>query len=311
MRIRSKTGFTLIELLVVIAIIAVLVALLLPAVQQAREAARRSQCKNNLKQLTLSLHTYHDSASVFPFGCVEQDGGMPQMQMNWRFDVLPMIEQGNLYNTLAVLDRSGFCPSSPVNWLGLPQQLQVIPVFICPSESVGPLLGGNQNGGDTCCPSTSALSSYQGNASTLTPYSSGGWGYFGDTSGSNGPNPPGMMSHYPTRLSMRSVTDGTSTTIFIGERTAAKTVAQCGPGTEGTNYSCWMGQFGAVGSINYGINSPCRSSWTSGLSFSSMHSGGAQFGLVDGSVRFISQNINLTTLTALSTRASGETIGDY
>jgi len=155
------------------------------------------------------------------------------------------------------------------------------------------------------------MTNYQGNASTLTPFSSGGWGYFGDTSGSNGPNPPGMMSHYPTRLSFRSVGDGTSNTLFIGERTNVKPNVNCGSGVEGTNYSCWMGQFGAVGSINYGINSPCRSSWTSGLSFSSMHSGGAQFGMVDGSIRFISQQVNQTTLNALSTRTSGDVPGDF
>ena len=96
-------GFTLIELLVVIAIIAILIALLLPAVQQAREAARRTQCQNNMKQLGIALHNYHDTIGVFPFGFDERE-------TLWSAMILPQIEQANLYNTL-IWQESG-----PGNW---------------------------------------------------------------------------------------------------------------------------------------------------------------------------------------------------
>ena len=108
----SRRGFTLIELLVVIAIIAVLIGLLLPAVQQAREAARRTQCKNNLKQLSLALHNYHDAFGVFPYGYYGywSSNGCPQRNRfgNWRVMVLPYIDQTNMYNSVSkYFGRSG------------------------------------------------------------------------------------------------------------------------------------------------------------------------------------------------------------
>ena len=100
---RLKRGFTLIELLVVIAIIAILIALLLPAVQQAREAARRTQCKNNIKQLGLALHNYHDVNLTFPPGYVLQEGGaVGAHNWDWSAMILPYIEQSALFNTLDV-----------------------------------------------------------------------------------------------------------------------------------------------------------------------------------------------------------------
>jgi prepilin-type N-terminal cleavage/methylation domain-containing protein len=101
-----RRGFTLIELLVVIAIIAVLIALLLPAVQQAREAARRSQCKNNMKQLGLAMHNYHDTLTVFPMGVLTDD------RPNWRVFLLPYLDQAPLYNTLQI-NAGGFFAHSP------------------------------------------------------------------------------------------------------------------------------------------------------------------------------------------------------
>ena len=109
---------------------------------------------------------------------------------------------------------------------------------------------------------------------------------------------------------MAKVTDGTSNTLFVGERTANKPKVGCGAG-EGTNYMCWMGQFGSVGSINYGINLKCRSSWTSGLGFGSMHQGGCFFLMVDGSVRFVNQAVNSVTLTNVSTRATRDLVGEF
>ena len=317
---RKLRGFTLIELLVVIAIIAVLIALLLPAVQQAREAARRSTCTNNLKQIGLGLQNYHSSAQVFPWGCLDGDdlGANNRLTMNWRYDILPFIDQDPLYKVLknySRRDNLGTVVNGVANnsafWLALPQQQQVLSGYICPSEIIGPYTSANQNGGDTTCPTTSAMSSYQGNASTCAPSAGGSTGYYcGGAGAAAGGTPPGMFSHYPTRINMAKVKDGTSNTLFVGERTGNKPKVGCGAG-EGTNYMCWMGQFGAVGSINYGINLNCRSSWTSGLGFGSMHMGGCFFAMVDGSVRFINQAINQKTLTTLSTRANGDIAADF
>src|SRR5690606_20788824 len=97
----SRRGFTLIELLVVIAIIAILIALLLPAVQQAREAARRTQCKNNLKQFGLALHNYHDAFDLFPYGHQQEIAGATKRRNCWFQSILPYIDQAPRYNTYA------------------------------------------------------------------------------------------------------------------------------------------------------------------------------------------------------------------
>ena len=123
---RWRTGFTLIELLVVIAIIAILVSLLLPAVQQAREAARRTECKNHLKQIGLALHNYHDAHGAFPLGLTAHGAG-------WSAMLLPYLDQSNIYNTLV------FAENGAGNWdVAGPNQsaLQtLIPVFRCPSDA--------------------------------------------------------------------------------------------------------------------------------------------------------------------------------
>src|SRR6185369_16613349 len=125
---RQRSGFTLIELLVVIAIIAVLIALLLPAVQQAREAARRSQCKNNLKQVGLALHGYHDTFLRFP----AMRGG-PDLQRGGDFvgfiSILPQLDQGPLYNSI-----TGTAYQNP--WNAIPGWQAQLPVLMCPSEGI-------------------------------------------------------------------------------------------------------------------------------------------------------------------------------
>jgi prepilin-type N-terminal cleavage/methylation domain-containing protein len=138
---RRPRGFTLIELLVVIAIIAILVALLLPAVQQAREAARRSQCKSNLKQLGVALHNYHDVHSVFPPGCVNQEGDTANPddrdRLNWTWPVylMPYMDQAPLYEQLNPgPTRATAAVSDPAKRAVMQQPLAA---FRCPSD-VGP-----------------------------------------------------------------------------------------------------------------------------------------------------------------------------
>ena len=151
-RRRIRHGFTLIELLVVIAIIAILIALLLPAVQQAREAARRSQCKNNLKQLGLALHNYHDTYGMFPMAVIGRPGAGWQCSVmsngdavpnndyrswGWGTFILPFVDQAPLYNQL----QPDGCrmPNSDATYNGEMLLRQSLPVFICPSDT-GPAL---------------------------------------------------------------------------------------------------------------------------------------------------------------------------
>ena len=137
MLLNRRRGFTLIELLVVIAIIAVLIALLLPAVQQAREAARRSTCKNNLKQIGLALHNYHESFNVFPPGYVDSSAAAGQGDYSWMAMLLPQVEQAPLYNQLRVGNVS-FSAN-----LAIPANLTVmqtpLPAFACPSNPTNQL----------------------------------------------------------------------------------------------------------------------------------------------------------------------------
>jgi len=138
---RFRRGFTLIELLVVIAIIAVLVALLLPAVQQAREAARRSSCKNNLKQLGLAMHNYHDTHRVFPFG-YSAVSGMTHRRQTWFHMILPFLDQAPMYN-LYEQDTTPFVHQMPKD----PIAGQVVNSLTCPSDGSAPGFGAN--GGTT------------------------------------------------------------------------------------------------------------------------------------------------------------------
>ncbi len=229
-RAAMRVGFTLVELLVVIAIIGVLVGLLLPAVQAAREAARRMQCTNNLKQLGLALHNYHDVHRVFPSNM--SGGGRPAGSgctsgfYSWMSYILPQIEQGNLYNQInfgVEMSDSGTCHNvfnatiSQLHPNALAGQA-VVPVFICPSESAGPrgnavVMGSSDPAGD----------SYAGNA---------GWpswsrGLTGERTAPNAPH-NGLIAlvtpavsvrwHTSKAIRMGDVTDGLSNTAAIAER---------------------------------------------------------------------------------------------
>ncbi len=337
MRYRSasaRSGFTLIELLVVIAIIAVLIALLLPAVQQAREAARRSQCKNNLKQIGLALHNYHDTYSTFPPAFVlattrADDKG----HWAWSALILPQIEQATLYNTL---DVSGKLPSQnlPVNRNAMQSSA---PVFRCPSDSLplfydanmSELAGYGIEPADAGSPNIGmAATNYLVSNSSRPPRRTPATDLSNGDTGANG------IFWENSACRLRDITDGSSNTILLGERSfdfqgnivgagmlyAVRDNSNCGPTSRdgenatgansavktrwgcspGTNFN--QGLRTITGATFYPINpivrSPYYDAWES-LTYSSKHVGGAQFCLADGSVRFVSENISYNQATGL------------
>ena len=292
---RRKSGFTLIELLVVIAIIAILIALLLPAVQQAREAARRTQCKNNLKQIALAMHNYHDVYSCFPIGHYYKahfDGTTNDVAGGtgffWSYSILPMIEQSALFNQ--------FDPSFPISNTNYPQSVNnallaanPLPAMLCPSDTRVPQAN-TGNAGQTGAIRPHATTSYKAACSSFSNYGA-----------TNGARANGMFNrdytHKPRK--MRDITDGTTNSIMIGEqddtnwngaRLYGSVTAGNGWTAGETNRGMIHGEFG----INVRAwptdtaNGPARTA-------SSRHTGGAQFALADGSVRFISENIQHTT----------------
>ncbi|MCG6155330.1 DUF1559 domain-containing protein [Rubinisphaera margarita] len=284
----KRRGFTLIELLVVIAIIAILVALLLPAVQQAREAARRSSCKNNLKQLGLALHNYHDTHSVFPPGQIRGFFDVPNSTtdqefgngFSWGAMLLPFMEQGPTYDQL---DFSlGVFQGNNKTVI---QNLISPPVVICPSDSDrSPRRAFHTNGNLNYMSSVPSTSYY------------GSTGPFNWSDGTNMRTSGGFFTIDPAPAStMASIKDGTSNTIAVGEKAGsvwnggsflgANSSAQVQGGSDFAS-----SQDHYLNYARYPIQNTPVSVYTN-IRFGSEHDGGAQFLMADGSVRFISENI--------------------
>ncbi|MDB6037945.1 MAG: hypothetical protein JWM99_1786 [Verrucomicrobiales bacterium] len=285
-RFRPRRGFTLIELLVVIAIIAVLIALLLPAVQQAREAARRSQCKNNLKQHGLALHNYHDTHNKFPIGNVMNTWWGAQAMY------LPQLEQTSI-NRLCNFNYAGTCftYNGTVYAANNDPSGKVLSVFLCPSD---PLSGAID---------TANVGAGQGR------YVPGSYpGIMGTTDGIITAAVPDGILFSNSSTSMRDIIDGTSQTLLMGERGIPTDLNWgwpiCGYGFNGT------GNGDNLLTTAYGIG-PGTSDGTHNSHFWSYHTGGAQFTMADGSVRFISNNINVQLFKNISTRAGGEVTSDF
>ncbi len=318
-----RFGFTLVELLVVIAIIGVLVALLLPAVQAAREAARRSQCSNNLKQIALAMANYENSFKVFPPGrmgsdCSDYLGLAPtsgafvvsdyQRQGTSGFAMLlPQLEQQALYDQIGwrggAINPAG-CGIGPstANWRQLiPNYVEVLKArpatFVCPS-------------------STDEEFIINSDGTRATEFATGSYAL---VTGSNGPSQgigTGVkvnngMYIYIRALQLRECTDGLSNTFVVGEVTSAH--------LNGGSYNRWMLAGRHVDSlrttdnplntpVNMGVIYPAGNATGANGAFSSRHPGGGLFGFGDGSVTFISETINLGTYRALSTREGGESI---
>ncbi|APZ96503.1 DUF1559 domain-containing protein [Fuerstiella marisgermanici] len=331
-----KSGFTLIELLVVIAIIAVLIALLLPAVQQAREAARRTQCKNNLKQLGLAIHNYIDVATVLPpSACINPVSATTAGNGSWGVHgrILPFLDQGNLYNSVDL--TIGWDFQQAINGLK-------IPGYACPSDP---------RSDEARDPGSGKVILYP----TSYGFSFGTWFVYDPTTGRGGDG-----AFYPNaRLRMAAFTDGTSNTLLAAEvkawtpymrnggpastavpATVADAEAAIASGgqfkntghtewpdgrvhhhgftttmppnaktfcTDGTSvfeecdYNSWQeGKDGLSGSPSYAI-----------ITSRSYHTGTVQAALVDGSCRSISENIDLSVWRGLGTRSGGEVLGEY
>jgi len=289
-RTGRRSGFTLIELLVVIAIIAILIALLLPAVQQAREAARRTQCRNNLAQVALALHNYEMAFEVLPPGVVNPDGPIRNEPSGYHFSwvtrVLPYMDQGVLYDHV---DWSRSVYDQPiVEGDSNPQRNRVrsmvLTSMLCPSSPDGPTVDRAGNEGRI------ALSSYAGSqGGTETPIDD-------DNDG---------VLFLNSRVRYRDIRDGATYTILVGEKLSYDD-------TQG-----WMsGTRATLRNTGSAIMEPPRQRGQSGLmkapdkaivgGFGSYHAGGALFAFGDGSVRFISQNIDDLLYSTLGSRSDGK-----
>lgn len=321
-----KRAFTLIELLVVIAIIAVLIALLLPAVQQAREAARRSQCKNNLKQIGLALHNYESTYVTFPIGARVDAGGWGP---SWWAGILPFADQAPLYNKLQ------FGGSQP-GWVGAGGGTAGgangqacnginIPLMSCPSSPVPAMItvGAYRVNGPQYLGISGAMTgngfteSRAVNCCGCCGVPGGGQTAFGGV----------LVANNIVRI--KDMTDGTTNTLMVGECSNWFGPGQNNPtptdgwlmgtgsGGTGLSFSTGDGRADQITTINYPPNGAVwgaagvANNYGPNNGLASAHVGGVHVLLGDASVRFVSNNVNMQTLRQIATRDDGQTVGDF
>ena len=300
-----RTGFTLIELLVVIAIIAVLVAILLPAVQQAREAARRAQCQNNLKQVGIALHNYHDIHSALPSGWIGVDPATRQHSPHeggsgagWAAMILPQMEQEGLFNKF---DPRVFI-SDPVN---APFAQTYLPAYVCPSDAASLQTWDiEEEGSPGTKLATLGRANYVGSFGTFEIH---GCEHAPGTApvASNGQCQSDGAFYHNSRITFRDFTDGMSSTFIVGERRS---------NNQDRLYSTWVGSvpegeesFSRIlGVFDHAPNHPAAHF----EDFSSSHVGGAQFVLADGHVKFVSENIDTEVYAAVGTLRGNERVSN-
>ena len=312
----TRRGFTLIELLVVIAIIAVLIALLLPAVQQAREAARRTQCKNGLKQLGLAMHNYHDTAKQLPPGTItwvgdpSRGGASPQYydDHSWYSQIGPYIDQAPWYNTINFNVQISDASNDAARRVK-------IGLYGCPTDG----LKNNEWGSNT-------WARLRGNYAV-------NWGNtnYGQTTKA-GVTFGGAPFGYRGSSNFSGITDGLSNTLMMAE-----IITSAGPGwdgpisemmiaTGGQTFNSWLtpnssgceevtrvcpggGYLNGISccTVIGGAGAEASQSFSS----RSKHTGGTQVVMCDGAVRFVSNNIDLNVWRNLSTARGGETVGEF
>lgn len=321
MRPAKRGGFTLVELLVVIAIIGILVALLLPAIQAAREAARRTQCVNNLKQLAVGVHNYSDTYRTFPSGYITnfpapaQEGVLEQSVWGWGALLLPFVEQGPLFSQLDVGNRTLHANLTTTDGRAALQTR--LATFVCPSDS-GPVLNNfseahADNPADTNAPHYRRY--VTSNGTDIIPIAKSNYVGVACSSVSTTPpvnpvtyGPPTGVFYQNSDTRFSDVTDGTSQTLMFGERcfrsydlnVGAANALGFSPQVSGYS-SRNRSILGALGIPYHGINWTLANRVHQTRGFHSRHPGGAQFALCDGSVRFISENIDYNWRTVPST----------
>jgi prepilin-type N-terminal cleavage/methylation domain-containing protein/prepilin-type processing-associated H-X9-DG protein len=286
----QRKAFTLIELLVVIAIIAILVALLLPAVQQAREAARRSQCKNNLKQIGVAFHNYIDVHSSFPPGFTATRPEFNWPHWGWAVFILPYVDEANLFDTLRVNDQ----PLAPGPGIAspTPDTERLLATYICPSDT-GPVL--NQKKG------LFAKSNYRG----VTGNVSHPGVNFDNLTTMNG------TFYLNSRTRIADLIDGSSNTVVVAETRSDTTYAGAiWAGMRGTNNIAGVDRT-HIGDIIWWLNNENLINANNGATHGSRHVGGANFLLADGSSRFVSENTDTATLESVAARNDGGIINEF
>ena len=320
--LKRKRGLTLIELLVVIAIIAILIALLLPAVQQAREAAHRSTCKNNLKQIGLAIHNYHDTHNVLPPKVVMPgvtdtaavhgvdssgnplDPALTIRNITGHLLLLPYLDQANIYNKLNFsipMGPSSYSGSNPVMTGNTnPTNTDVeLPVFVCPSDVPNPVPNVSSgayariNGKRTSY--AFAVHTYDNNFRVnYTSSNTAAKGAFGT-------NGAAIINH---------IKDGTSNTMFMCETPLRKTSSSYGPLWNQWTYTQGIAP-GAYGiNVNY-VSGTTQYDYVYAFRAGSAHVGGMHILMGDGAVRFISENVDLATVRALVSIDGGEIVSEF
>jgi prepilin-type N-terminal cleavage/methylation domain-containing protein len=340
----SKSAFTLVELLVVIAIIGILVALLLPAVQAAREAARRTQCQNRIRQIGIACLNYHEATKHFPSATIVNPEGAPQgtAAAYWGYlvQILPYLEETSL---LSAIDLKGFWQENPNHDLLYKTGM---PVFRCPSRADQDLTYVENSGSSTATEQPTDLRAHYMavmGASSGCPNSSTTWpdnsytmlrdrktGQVNCASGGGvatngvvtiGVNiDPAGGKYVPANIRMKDITDGSSHTFIVGEiawDAGPQRIWPIGSATGKTTGDLSSYHYSSK-NVRYPLNTAYRSAAgqpasgydNNDMSFGSLHTGGCFFAMCDGSVQFIRQEIALDVLKALASRKSGDGVQD-